>query len=263
MSKKTVNSDNIRKLTLAAILAALIVVLQVIGGFQIGPVPITLTLIPIIVGAILLGPVYGTGLGLVFGAITIILVYAGKDPFSLPLFERNAVAAWTLCLVKGAAAGFCPAIVFKAFHEKKYAPSVLVALSGAFIAALGFVAGKMAKNAGTVKNLIVAAIVALVAAGYLLLVRYALKKDTPAYYLAAMVAPVANTGFYVVGMMIFFGDYLTENAAGKNIFLFLIAAIAINFIVEFATSVIISPSVASVAKKAFKPSKAPKTDEKA
>ena len=248
MSKK---SENIRKLTLTAILAALIVVLQVVGGIQIGPIPITLTLIPIIVGAILLGPAYGAGLGLVFGAITIILVYAGKDPLSMPLFERNAVAAWILCLAKGAAAGFFPAVVHKAFYGKKFAPTVLAALSGTFLAAIGFTAGKMAKNAGTVKNLCVVLGIALAAAGYMLLVRYALKKETPSYYLAAMIAPVANTGVYIAGMMLFFGDYLSENSGGRNIFLFLIAAIAINFIVEFSTSVIIAPSVAAVAKKAF------------
>ena len=261
MSKK-LNSQNTRKIVTTAILAALIVVLQLAAGFKIGIIPITLTLIPIVVGAILLGPAYSTILVLVFGFVTIILVYAGWDNASLPLFTLRPVAAWLICLLKGAAAGFCPAVVYKFFNEKKYAPQFLVALSGAFIAAAGFMAGKMSKNAGTLKNLLIVAAVAIGAAFYLLLVRYALKKENSSFYLAAMISPIANTGVYVLGMMIFFRDLLSESAGGKNVFLFLLAAIAINFIVEFAVSVILAPAVASAVKKTGKKEHTPDKPKK-
>ena len=253
MNQKTNSSENVRKLAITAILAALVVVLQIIGGIPIGGgVAITLTLVPIVVGAIILGAPYGAFLGGVFGVVTIAMVYAGKDPASMVLFEKRPVAACAICLLKGALAGLLPAIVHKLFDEKKFAPHVLVALSGAFIAAAGFMAGKMSRDKGTAINLTVVLLVALAAAGYLLLVRYALHSKNSAVCLASMVAPIANTGVYILGMMLFFSDILTESAGGKNIFLFLVALIALNFIIEFTVSVVLSPAVAVVIKKAKK-----------
>ena len=51
------NHASVVRLTSLAILAALVVVLQTVAsGIRIGPVPISLTLVPIVVGAILFGP---------------------------------------------------------------------------------------------------------------------------------------------------------------------------------------------------------------
>ena len=59
------------RLTSLALLAALIVVLQTVAsGIKIGPVPISLTLVPIVVGAILFGPGAGAFLGGVFGVVS-------------------------------------------------------------------------------------------------------------------------------------------------------------------------------------------------
>ncbi|MFR7743130.1 MAG: hypothetical protein ACLU3I_07465 [Acutalibacteraceae bacterium] len=51
------NHASVVRLTSLALLAALVVVLQTVAsGIRIGPVPISLTLVPIVVGAILFGP---------------------------------------------------------------------------------------------------------------------------------------------------------------------------------------------------------------
>ena len=70
----------VKTLVFTSVLAALVVILQLIGGIPIGPFSITLTLIPIVVGAITLGPVPGLILGLVFGVVVSILSLTGKDP---------------------------------------------------------------------------------------------------------------------------------------------------------------------------------------
>ena len=55
-----------------AILLALTIVLQTVGNnFKIGPVSISLVLIPIVLGGILHGPLAGGLFGLVFGLITL------------------------------------------------------------------------------------------------------------------------------------------------------------------------------------------------
>ena len=67
------------RLTSLALLAALIVVLQTVAsGIKIGPVPISLTLVPIVVGAILFGPGAGAFLGGVFGVVCLIAGIAAE-----------------------------------------------------------------------------------------------------------------------------------------------------------------------------------------
>ncbi len=188
------NTKRIRNLVLMAILAALIVGLQFIGGISIGPFSITLTLIPIVVGAILLGPVFGAVLGLVFGLIVSIFSITGRDPGGQMVFAASPVIAWALCLLKGAAAGFLPAVVYRAVKQK-----------------------------------------------------------TLAAYLASMTAPVANTGIFIVGMLLFFRPLLETWAGGQNALVYAITGLAgINFLIEFAVAVLFAPAVALVVKSVGK-----------
>ncbi len=239
------------KITLTAIFAALIVVLQVVGGIPAGPFSITLTLVPIVVGAILLGPVYGLVLGLIFGIIVSILSLIGRDPGGYLVFAANPFMAWALCLLKGAMAGLLPALFFRLFNERKAAPYVLAGISGVFLF-LGGVAFSSSAEGGT-KSVIAGAVLSLVAAGYLILVYFALKSDKAAYYIASMTAPVANTGIFIIGMMLFFRPLLETWAGGSDVFVYAITGLAgINFLIEFAVAVIFAPSVALIIKNANK-----------
>ena len=61
------------------IMAALVVVLQLLGSFiRFGPFSISLVNIPIVVGAVLYGPYGGAFLGLIFGILGIILKLGDK-----------------------------------------------------------------------------------------------------------------------------------------------------------------------------------------
>ena len=77
------NKNRLLYLVTTAVLAAIVVVLQIVGGIPVGPFSITLTLFPIVVGAVVLGPVPGLILGLVFGVVVSILSITGKDPGGL------------------------------------------------------------------------------------------------------------------------------------------------------------------------------------
>lgn len=103
-------SENIRKLTGTALFTALVVVLQLLSNYiSFGPVNITLSLTPIVLGALLYGPIVGAFLGLVNGAIVL------TAPATLSVFmTANPVATVFICLLKtaiaGAIAGFMPMI---------------------------------------------------------------------------------------------------------------------------------------------------------
>ncbi len=119
----TNTKEKTRKMVLVAFMGALIVVLQLIATMtaEMLPVNITLTLLPIVIGGILLGPAYGTALGLVFGAIVFICCAVGMDKGGALLFQANPLLCGIICFGKGAAAGFLPAFLFsktKSFMKK-------------------------------------------------------------------------------------------------------------------------------------------------
>lgn len=69
----------------------------------------TLTLVPIVVGAALYGPRAGAWLGFVFGAVVLIACITTADPTGGLLWNLNPFMTALLCLVKGIAAGWVAA----------------------------------------------------------------------------------------------------------------------------------------------------------
>ena len=109
MNRKTMDSHT---LTGVAIFTAIVIVLQLLGSFvRFGPFSITLTLIPIVVGAALYGSWAGAWLGFVFSMVVLFTDTAAFMPIS-PLGTILTV------LVKGTAAGFFAGLVYRAFEKK-------------------------------------------------------------------------------------------------------------------------------------------------
>lgn len=107
------------KMVQVAFMAALIVALQLVSTMTAGllPVNITLTLMPIVIGGMLLGPAYGAALGLIFGLIVLVMCAAGMDVGGAILFQANPFLCSLLCLLKGGVAGFAPAFLFQKTGE--------------------------------------------------------------------------------------------------------------------------------------------------
>ena len=103
------NRRNTRRLTGVAIFTALVVILQLLGSFiKFGPFSISLTLIPIVVGAALYGPSAGAWLGFIFG-VTVLL--SGD---AAPFLVVSAAGTVLTVLLKGALAGLLAGLVYKA-----------------------------------------------------------------------------------------------------------------------------------------------------
>ena len=240
---------NTRALVFTGVLAALVILLQLFLGINIGPVSITLTLVPIVVGSILLGPQYGAALGLIFGIIVSILSITGKDPGGHMVFEANFAIALIMCLLKGAMAGFLPGIIFKAFKNKKAAPYVLAGATVLFLAGGGAVLYNFLKDKSAKTITVTCIIAAVLLALYVLLVALAFKSDDPAVFLASMSAPVANTGIFAIGMLLFFRPVLSAWSGGSNVWIYTLTAFCgINFVLEFMISVVLSPAVSLIVK---------------
>lgn len=180
--------NNLYKMILIAIFAAVVVVLQVISSYvKFGPFSITLTLIPIVVDGMLLGSGWGALFGGLFGVVVYIFCLTGVDPGGAILVGINPFYTAIVCIVKGVAAGFLPAIVFRALRKKNF-----------YLGAI----------------------------------------------LGTLLAPIANTGLFLVGMFLFFKDTLIAWAGGTDLFLYIVTGlVGINFLVEFLTTLILSPAI--------------------
>ena len=167
------------------LLTAIVVVMQFISmGLRFGTFSITLTLIPIVVGAALYGWVSGAWLGFVFGVS--VLLTGDANTF----LAVNIPGTITTVLVKGILAGLCAGLVYELISKKNQIAAVLV---------------------------------------------------------SAVIAPVVNTGIFILGSYVFFIDYLSGLAEGTNLFVFiLVALVGINFFIELGTNLVLNPAILQI-----------------
>ena len=108
--KKRVSTYN---LVLLALLAAIVVILQLLGSFiKFGPFSVSLVLLPISIGAALIGANAGGLLGLVFG---IVVLLSGD---AAPFLAVSVPATIGLVLVKGLLAGLVSGAVYRLIAKK-------------------------------------------------------------------------------------------------------------------------------------------------
>ncbi len=178
-----------RNLAYLAVLLALVVLLQCLGGFfKIGSTSLSFVLVPIVLGAVLIGWWAGAFLGFAFGFIVLMYGVAGTDYFTNILFVNHPVLTALTCLIKGIAAGIVPGLIYPLIAKKNKLAGVIV---------------------------------------------------------ASVLAPVLNTGLFILGALLMSGT-ITENfvEAGSTLVYFLfIGCAGINFIVEFAINLVLSPAL--------------------
>ena len=103
---KMKNREKILKMAEFALLAAIVIIFQLLGSFiKIGPTSINLVLIPVVIGSIVLGAGGGALLGLIGGFITLWAGISGTDYFTSVLFGAQPIATSIICLGKMTSAG--------------------------------------------------------------------------------------------------------------------------------------------------------------
>ena len=188
--------QNVLRLAQLAILVAMIFVMQYIGTLVSAPfaamgIELSFVLIPIVVGAFLLGPIEGAILGLVFGIMTVVLTVMAPGGMTYILMESNPVMYVIVAISKAVAAGLGSGLIYKGLDK--------------------------------------------VLKGKLVYLRT---------LLASASAPVINTGFFLLGMVLFFSNTISEKwAGGQNVFLFIAGLIWINFVIELGINIILTPAI--------------------
>lgn len=196
------NKAVILKMVLMACLVSIVVIFQLMGSFiKIGPTNVSLVLIPIVIGSILLGPLSGTALGAIFGIVVLLAGINGVDLFTATLWQNQPLETAILCIGKGALAGLCSGLVYKAVSK------------------FG---------------------------------------DLAAVIAASAVAPIVNTGVFILGGLFMVEKTLNANFVdGTTLVYFLVIGCAgLNFIAEFILNIVVSPTIKTIinyGKKALFP----------
>jgi uncharacterized membrane protein len=183
-------------MTYFSILTALVLVLHFTGiGIKLPflSTPVSLTLIPIVLCAMLLGPACGAFLGFIYGFVVYVsLGVMAMDPFTNILFVNNPIITFLICTVKTSLAGFLSGVLYKLIKEK---------------------------------NIVAAT------------------------FAAACIAPIANTGVFILGCL-FIADTIASNfvAGGESVLYFIAIVLpGFNFIFEFLFNVLLSPTIHRIA----------------
>lgn len=105
------------KMVLLAILAAIMLVMAYtpLGYLRVGVVEISMMMIPVAVGAIVLGPVSGAILGCIFGATSFIEALT-KSPFGLMLVSINPFYTFILTMIPRILMGWLTGLIFQGLY---------------------------------------------------------------------------------------------------------------------------------------------------
>ncbi len=111
---------NTKRMAQIALLMALVVVLQLLGGMlpTVSGFALSFVLIPIVVGAAAFGPVAGAILGGTFGVIAVIGCVSGTDMGGAMVFQANPVLCVLVVMAKGILAGAASGAVYRLLSGK-------------------------------------------------------------------------------------------------------------------------------------------------
>lgn len=196
MTKTNKKGMSTETLVMLSLLTALVALLSYMGGFiKIGGLAsISLTLIPVVLGAALYGPYAGAWLGAVSG---VVFFMTADAVFWFGLSIGGTVIT---VLIKGACAGLAAGYVYKLLEGKNKYLAIMV---------------------------------------------------------AAIAAPVVNTGIFIIGCLIFFIGAVRDMAAGAGMGVggFLIVGfVGLNFVFELIVNIAVAPALSrllDIAKKKF------------
>lgn len=111
-------SNKVHRITLTAILMAIILVMSFtpLGYLKAGIVSITFLAVPVVIGGIVLGPLYGGVLGAVFGATSFAQCF-GMDAFGTALMGLNPLATFITCLLPRILIGVVAGWLYRLLHR--------------------------------------------------------------------------------------------------------------------------------------------------
>ena len=113
-------NKKIERMVGISLLLAVMIVLQFLASvfpIKIGPFPISLVLIPIVLGAATYGVAVGGILGGAFGVMTYIFCVNGMDIGGQMVFQASPVLCFLVVMAKGILCGLASGFVYRMLHK--------------------------------------------------------------------------------------------------------------------------------------------------
>ncbi len=129
---KSAKTARILRLTQLSVLVALLLIFGFtnIGYIKIGVIEITLNIIPVAIGAIVLGPSAGAICGTVFGLTSFWQAVSGMSAFGAMLVNVSTILTFILCFVPRILEGYLTGLIFKGLSKVSKNNSLPCAVSG-------------------------------------------------------------------------------------------------------------------------------------
>lgn len=134
------NNKRLLYLTELAVLIAILLILEItgLGMFKTFGLELTILQIPVIIGAIVLGPSGGAAMGAVFGLISYWECF-GKSSFGVTLMSINPLLTFIVCVPTRILMGWLCGLIFKGMHSRlaqtkaNFVSYITASLSGALL----------------------------------------------------------------------------------------------------------------------------------
>lgn len=112
------NKNRTLKLVQTAILVAIVLIMAFtpLGYLKVGIFSIALVTIPVVIGAMTLGPGPGLILGTVFGLTSFVQCF-GMDAFGTTLFNINPILTFIMCVPTRMLMGWLTGVIFRALYR--------------------------------------------------------------------------------------------------------------------------------------------------
>lgn len=249
-SRKNLSTQKTLVLTQLGVLSALITVMTFVpylGYISYGGLSITLLHIPVIIGAVVLGPKVGSLLGGVWGVTCIIkAILAPPTPLEGIIF-RNPIIALIPRIIVGFVAGAVFALITKNGNKKKLSEKPAKALSAMISTlllmgacfGLAFLGKKFLFKDLVLKNpqqfyiILIVLLLVVAVAVFLLFYKKTNKNTVPAAGIATIIATITNTVLVMGGIYLFYGkDVGISSISFGGLTNFILAAFSINSVLE-------------------------------
>ncbi|MBR6102144.1 MAG: ECF transporter S component [Ruminococcus sp.] len=269
---KTKSLIKTRQLVILGMMTALVLIFSLtpIGSIPIGPLSITLNVIPVAVAAVAIGPAGGAIIGGVFGIFSFLQCFGVGVPSAMGeiLVNINPFLAFIQRFIPRLLDGFLVGIIFKVISSLKNVRSYYV-ITGIVSALFGFALfmsglflinydsnGKYKMNdamrdfIGDPSLFIFTCIfISLICfgLGYLIVSSKKLSQRQVACAITGFCTALLNTIFFMSALVILFGntDYMKGLMDGKNVIVFIVTFVGVNALFEMITTTLITAAVGS------------------
>lgn len=274
---KTKKLFSTRQLVILGLMTALVLIFSLtpIGSIPIGPLSITLNVIPVAISAIALGPIGGAVMGGIFGLFSFLQCFGVGVPSAMGeiLVNISPFAAFVQRFVPRLLDGLIVGFIFRGVSALKNVRSYYI-LTGIVSALFGFALfmsgmlllnydkeGKYKMNdqmrefIGTPSMFIYACVfVALISffIGYLIVSSKKLTQAQVACAITGFCTALLNTVFFMTALVVLFGDtdYMKGLIDGRNVLLFVVTFVGVNALFEMITTTVITTAVGAALFKA-------------